>query len=99
PPRALPSFPTRRSSDLYPGRLRFWNVGVPPSGPMDDLAFRLGNQIVGNTPGCAGLELTGKGPTLQFGVDCVIALTGAPMAAQLEDRKSTRLNSSHRTIS
>jgi urea carboxylase len=68
----------------YPGRLRFWNVGVPPSGPMDDLAFRLGNQTVGNTAGLAGLELTGKGPTLQFGVDSVIALTGARMSAELD---------------
>jgi urea carboxylase len=68
----------------YPGRLRFWNVGVPPSGPMDDLAFRLANQIVGNTPGLAGLELTGKGPTLQFGVDSVVALTGACMTAELD---------------
>ena len=68
----------------YPGRLGFWNVGVPPSGPMDDLAFRLGNRIVGNAPHVAGLELTGKGPSLQFGVDSVIALTGARMAATLE---------------
>jgi urea carboxylase len=68
----------------YPGRLRFWNVGVPPSGPMDDLAFRLANQIVGNAPGLAGLELTGKGPTLQFGVDSVVALTGACMTAELD---------------
>ncbi|MDB6101524.1 MAG: urea carboxylase, partial [Gammaproteobacteria bacterium] len=68
----------------HPGRIRFWNVGVPPSGPMDDLAFRLANQIVGNTPGLAGLELTGKGPTLQFGVDSVVALTGACMTAELD---------------
>jgi urea carboxylase len=68
----------------YPGRLRFWNVGVPPSGPMDDLAFRLANQIVGNAPGLAGLELTGKGPALQFGVDSVVALTGACMTAELD---------------
>jgi urea carboxylase len=68
----------------HPGRLRFWNVGVPPSGPMDDLAFRLANQIVGNAAGLAGLELTGKGPTLQFGVDSVIALTGARMTAELD---------------
>ena len=68
----------------HPGRLRFWNVGVPPSGPMDDLAFRLANQILGNPPGAAGLELTGKGPTLQFGVDSVIALTGARMTAELD---------------
>jgi urea carboxylase len=67
-----------------PGRLGFWNVGVPPSGPMDDLAFRLGNRIVGNGPHAAGLELTGKGPTLQFGVDSVIALTGARMAATVD---------------
>lgn len=69
-----------------PGRLGFWSVGVPPSGPMDDLAFRLANRIVGNPPGAAGLELTGKGPTLQFGVDSVIALTGASMTATLEGR-------------
>jgi urea carboxylase len=68
----------------YPGRLGYWNVGVPPSGPMDDLAFRLANQIVANPAQSAGLELTGKGPTLQFGVDSVIALTGARMAAELD---------------
>jgi urea carboxylase len=68
----------------YPGRLGYWNVGVPPSGPMDDLAFRLANQIVGNPAQSAGLELTGKGPALQFGVDSVIALTGARMAADLD---------------
>ena len=67
-----------------PGRLGFWNVGVPPSGPIDDLAFRLGNRIVGNAPHAAGLELTGKGPSLQFGVDTVIALTGARMTATVE---------------
>jgi urea carboxylase len=67
-----------------PGRLGYWNVGVPPSGPMDDLAFRLGAGIVGNPPQAAGLELTGKGPALQFSVDSVIALTGARMAASLE---------------
>jgi urea carboxylase len=67
-----------------PGRLGFWNVGVPPSGPMDDLAFQLANRIVGNPRGAAGLELTGKGPVLQFGVDSVIALTGATMTATLE---------------
>jgi urea carboxylase len=67
-----------------PGRLGFWNVGVPPSGPMDDLAFRLANKIVGNSQNAAGLELTGKGPVLQFGVDSVIALTGAAMTATLD---------------
>lgn len=75
---------TQATIQDYPGRLGFWNVGVPPSGPMDDRAFRLANTIVGNPPGAAGLELTGKGPILQFAVDTVIALTGAPMAARLD---------------
>ena len=75
---------TQATVQDYPGRLGYWNVGVPPSGPMDDLAFRLANQIVGNPMETAGLELTGKGPTLQFGVDSLIALTGARMAAELD---------------
>jgi urea carboxylase len=69
----------------YPGRLSFWNVGVPPSGPMDDLAFRLANRILGNPEGAPGLELTGSGPTLQFSCDTVIALTGARIKATLGD--------------
>src|SRR5262249_31317531 len=39
----------------HPGRVGHWDVGVPPSGPMDDYAFRLGNRIVGNEEAAAGL--------------------------------------------
>ena len=31
-----------------------WPVGVPPSGPMDDLSFRLGNQLLGNSERAGG---------------------------------------------
>ena len=68
----------------WPGRLHFWDVGVPPSGPMDPLAFRLGNQLLANAEDCAGLELTVTGPTLKFGCDAHIALTGAAMRAELD---------------
>lgn len=68
----------------YPGRIGYWNIGVPPSGPMDALAFRLGNQLVGNAADAAGLELTVSGPTLRFNTGAVIALTGAAMAAELD---------------
>ncbi len=68
----------------YPGRIGYWNVGVPPSGPMDHLAFRLANRLVGNPEGTAGLELTVVGPTLRFNRDTVISLTGAPMQAELD---------------
>ena len=29
----------------WPGRVGYWNVGVPPSGPMDQLAFRYANRL------------------------------------------------------
>ena len=41
---------------------------MPPSGPMDALAFRLGNALVGNGEGAAGLEFAITGPTLRFHV-------------------------------
>ena len=68
----------------WPGRTGLWDVGVPPSGPMDALAFRLANRIVGNAEGAAALELTASGPTLRFSCDALIALTGADMDGQLD---------------
>jgi len=69
----------------YPGRVGYWDIGVPPSGPMDDWAFRLANRIVGNQSHAAGIETTVLGPTLRFHCDSVIALTGAPTEATLDD--------------
>jgi urea carboxylase len=40
----------------WPGRTGLWEVGVPPSGAMDDLALRLGNRSVGNPEGSAGVH-------------------------------------------
>jgi urea carboxylase len=68
----------------YPGRLGYWDVGVPPSGPMDDLSFRLGNRIVGNAGGAAGLEITINGPTLRFRRAALICLAGATIRARLD---------------
>mgnify|MGYP000852311226 CR=1 FL=1 len=68
----------------YPGRTGHWDVGVPPSGPMDDYAFRMSNRIVGNTDDAAGLECTLAGPTLKFHTDTVVALTGAVAEATLD---------------
>jgi len=68
----------------YPGRVGYWDVGVPPSGPMDSYAFRIANRLVGNGSDAAALELTVTGPTVRFGVDTVIALTGAQMKADID---------------
>ncbi|MFZ5537121.1 MAG: urea carboxylase [Pseudomonadota bacterium] len=68
----------------WPGRLGYWDIGVPPSGPMDALSLRLGNRLVGNAEGMAALELTMAGPTLRFNTDAILALTGAAMPATLD---------------
>jgi urea carboxylase len=75
---------TYTSVQDYPGRTGYWDIGVPPSGPMDDYAFRLANRIVGNAPDAAGIEATLIGPTLRFHGDTVVALTGAECAATLD---------------
>ncbi|MEW5965784.1 MAG: urea carboxylase [Pseudomonadota bacterium] len=70
----------------WPGRTGYWDVGVPPSGPMDALALRLANRLAGNAEGAAALELTVAGPTLRFNCDAVIALAGADMGAELDGK-------------
>ncbi|WP_339348025.1 urea carboxylase [uncultured Sphingomonas sp.] len=68
----------------WPGRQAMWAVGVPPSGPMDDQSFRLGNRLLGNAEGTAGLEVTMTGPTLAFTAPARICLTGADFGATLD---------------
>lgn len=70
----------------YPGRVGYWDVGVPPSGPFDSYSFRLGNRLVNNDDKAAGLEITLVGPTLRFNRETVIALTGALFEATLNDQ-------------
>jgi urea carboxylase len=74
----------------YPGRVGLWDVGVPPSGPMDARAFRLGNQLLGNASDAAGLEVTATGPTLVFNTATRICLTGADFDATLDGRPVPR---------
>lgn len=68
----------------WPGRQNLWAVGVPPSGPMDDQSFRLGNRLLGNPEGTAGLEFTLTGPTMTFTAPALICLMGADFGAMLD---------------
>ncbi|MFF2509946.1 5-oxoprolinase/urea amidolyase family protein [Streptomyces sp. NPDC058086] len=69
---------TLTSVQDWPGRTGYWQVGVPPCGPMDDLSFRLGNRALGNHEGAPGLECTLQGPTLRFTHTTTVCVTGAP---------------------
>jgi urea carboxylase len=68
----------------WPGRIGYWHIGVPPSGPMDDLSFRIGNRLLGNLEGAAGLECTRGGPALRFPDGGRVAVTGAPVAVTVD---------------
>lgn len=67
----------------YPGRLKLWDVGIPPSGPMDNYSFRLANKIVGNAESAAGIEMTISGCSVCFHTETVIAWTGGDFPAKL----------------
>lgn len=68
----------------WPGRVGYWHVGVPPSGPMDDLSFRLGNRALGNAEGAPGLECTLAGPALRFAAPTRVCVTGAPADVRVD---------------
>ena len=68
----------------HPGRLGHWEVGVPPSGPMDERSLRIANRLVGNPEGAAAVEVTLTGPRLRFAGDATVAVTGAPLALELD---------------
>jgi len=76
---------TQTTVQDFPGRQGYWAVGVPPSGPMDSRALRLGNGLLGNAPDAAGLEITMSGPLLRFNTDAVVAVTGANIPLKLDN--------------
>lgn len=59
------------------GRIGYQQYGIPVSGVMDEFAFRVGNYLVEAEDNNAALEIQYLGPTLDFGFDISIAITGA----------------------
>ena len=65
------------------GRYGYMNTGFSPGGAMDQKSMHLANLLVGNKMNEGVLEMTAAGICAAFSCDCVIALTGADMTAQL----------------
>ena len=61
----------------FPGRVGLWNVGVPPSGPMDKRNFLIANYLVQNRASDACIEILLDCLVLKFHCDSVIAVTGS----------------------
>lgn len=68
------------------GRFGWYHIGMPPSGAMDNFAFRVANLLVGNSEDAAGLEITYSGPTLEVQQETLVAVTGAEISFSINDR-------------
>ena len=66
------------------GREGFGPLGVSPSGAADSISLRLGNRLVENPEGAAGLEMTFLGGTFLFPEGAVLALVGADFGSTLD---------------
>ena len=66
------------------GRNGFGALGVSPSGAADAISLRLGNRLVGNAEGAAGLEMTLLGGTFHFPDGAVVAISGSDFGATLD---------------
>jgi len=75
------------------GREGFGPIGVSASGAADAVSLRLGNRLVGNDEGAAGLEMTLLGGTFVFPERALLVLTGSDFGAAL-DGKPGELGSS-----
>src|SRR5207248_9953948 len=97
PPPALHPFPTRRSSDL----IEMQHVPYRGAGPAyPDLMTGKVDVFFDNLPG--SVELVKSGKLRALGVTQGkrnFVFPDLPSIGETVDRKSTRLNSSHRTIS
>lgn len=66
------------------GRKGLYELGIPPSGAMDDFSLRAANLLVGNPEEAAALELVYLGPKLRFTDARVVAVAGAAVGVKVD---------------
>jgi biotin-dependent carboxylase-like uncharacterized protein len=71
------------------GRFGAFNLGLTNGGPADSLAFYWANRLCRNELGATAIEISLGGLELIAQVDCVIAVTGAPMPLSINGRPQT----------
>ena len=80
------------------GRFGHQDVGMPVSGPLDDVSLRLANALVGNPAATAVLEILLQGPTLEVAAESVrVALTGSDAGIEILGEEA-RLEPSWRSL-
>lgn len=80
-PASVPGFevlhPGFLSLVVDSGRYGYRKLGVPISGAADQHSYNLANELCGNHPGKAAIEITLMGPTFKALTDITVAVTGA----------------------
>ncbi len=69
------------------GRPGYSSAGIPLSGAADPLSLKVGNLLVGNRSGEAGLEILLNGLQLAASKKMIIAVTGADLGPMLNKEK------------
>lgn len=72
------------------GRSGWRHLGVAHAGALDPAEASIANRLVGNSADAAVLELTLRGPVLEFAQPTRIALCGAQIDAHFEDARAER---------
>src|SRR5437660_6619137 len=68
------------------GREGYGPLGVSPSGAADAVSLRIGNRLLGNAEGEAGLGIAVLGVTFSFPAGAVLGLAGSDLGATLEGK-------------
>lgn len=66
------------------GRKGYQQYGVPVAGAMDLFAMQLANILVGNSRNSAVLEITMRGPSIEFASKTYISITGGKCSVTLD---------------
>ena len=75
------------------GRFGYRHLGIPYAGVMDSYSAKLANALVNNENNTPLIELTLTGAKFLFNCDAIIALTGANLSPETNNKK-TPLNTS-----
>lgn len=72
------------------GRHGMQHVGIVPCGAMDEVSHRIANALVGNDERAATLEITLRGPVLEFEHAVLLAIHGARFDANVNGQALPR---------
>jgi biotin-dependent carboxylase-like uncharacterized protein len=82
--------PGLASSIQDAGRPGYYNLGIPLSGALDQVALRAANLLVGNDESAACIEATLLGPELAFRAPAIVAVTGGEATPKVNGEARAR---------